>query len=415
MRILHELTKKLSGEGNLDVTLGLCLDTAIEISGMDSGAIYIVDDEGGVILSYTSGLSQKFTVEGEFYEAESDNARIVNAGVPLFLKSDELEPLLNDSQHEEGLTTLGIVPVKNEGRVIACINVSSHSANDIIPSVRETLGTLTAQVGSIIDRTRAQEELRDREELLRHVNVELDNRNRELQKLIVELENRNEEMERFIYSVSHDLKSPLITIAGYLGFLKEDFAEGNIERLNKDISRISSAASKMRQLLDELLELSRVGRLDNPYIDVTFADLANEAVELVAGQISATGVNVKITPDLPSVYGDRQRLLEVVQNLVDNAVKFMGNQTKPEVEIGVRREDGENVFYIKDNGTGIDPKYQDRVFGLFDQLNPGIEGSGIGLALVKRIIETHGGLIWVESEGLGKGTTFCFTLSEKNN
>jgi len=115
------------------------------------------------------------------------------------------------------------------------------------------------------------------------------------------------------------------------------------------------------------------------------------------------------------VYGDRQRLVEVLQNLLDNAVKFMGDQSDPRIEIGARSargedaEHGEPVFYVKDNGIGIAPEHYDRVFGLFNQLDPKIEGTGVGLALVKRIVEFHGGRIWVESEA-GKGATFCFTL-----
>ena len=125
----------------------------------------------------------------------------------------------------------------------------------------------------------------------------------------------------------------------------------------------------------------------------------------------ARGVQVKLATGLPRVVGDRTRLVEVVQNLLDNAVKFMGDQTAPLIEIGVRDE-GVPVFFVKDNGMGIDPRYQDKVFGLFDKLDPKSEGTGIGLALVKRIITMHGGRVWIESEGPGTGTTFCFTLAE---
>ena len=105
------------------------------------------------------------------------------------------------------------------------------------------------------------------------------------------------------------------------------------------------------------------------------------------------------------------RLREVLENLIDNAAKYMGDQKSPSIEIGVRDED-EPVFYVKDNGIGIEPQYLQKVFGLFEKLDPTSEGTGIGLALIKRIIEVHGGRIWVESDGLGKGSTFCFTLPD---
>ena len=112
------------------------------------------------------------------------------------------------------------------------------------------------------------------------------------------------------------------------------------------------------------------------------------------------------------MWGDRARLVEVLQNLVDNAAKFMGDQKHPRVEIGMREQAGERVFFVRDNGIGIDPRFRERVFGLFEKLDPDSEGSGVGLALIKRIVDQHHGRVWVESEGKGKGTTVCFTLPD---
>ena len=166
----------------------------------------------------------------------------------------------------------------------------------------------------------------------------------------------------------------------------------------------------MQRLLGELLELSRIGRITNEPEIIPFDILAREAVDLVHGNLWAYDVKVEIQKDLPSVNVDRQRLLEVVQNLVDNAAKFMGKQTAPLVEIGQRgEENGRPVFFIRDNGIGISPEYFERVFGLFNKLDATTDGTGVGLAIVKRIIETHGGRIWVESE-VGKGSTFYFSL-----
>jgi len=226
------------------------------------------------------------------------------------------------------------------------------------------------------------------------------------------LEAKNAELERFTYTVSHDLKSPLITIRGFLGFLEKDAAAGNLERLHADIGRIADATDRMQHLLNDLLELSRVGRLMNAPEEVSFEEIAREATAQVQGRLMARGVQVKVATGLPRVVGDRTRLVEVVQNLLDNAVKFMGDQAEPLIEIGVRTAEGAPIFFVKDNGVGIDPRYQDKVFGLFDKLDPKSEGTGVGLALVKRIITVHGGRVWIESDGPGTGTTFCFTLSE---
>lgn len=232
-------------------------------------------------------------------------------------------------------------------------------------------------------------------------------------RLIAELESKNAELTRFVYTVSHDLKSPLVTINGYLGYIEEDARSGNLKRLMRDTRRIQDATNKMHALLTELLELSRIGRVMNAAEDVPFADIVKDALEITRGQLESRRVTIRIQPDLPTIHGDRQRLVEVLQNLLDNAAKYMGAQPEPQIEIGQRgEEEGNPIFFVKDNGIGIAPEYHERIFGLFNKLDPASEGTGVGLALVKRIVEFHGGRIWVESE-LGKGSTFYFTLLAK--
>ena len=232
-----------------------------------------------------------------------------------------------------------------------------------------------------------------------------------LEKALNDLQNKNSELERFTYTVSHDLKAPLITIGGFMGLLEKDLASGNIDKINNSARRIKDAVTKMERLLNELLELSRIGRMINEPIKVSFEEIVREAISLVQGRLNANKIEVQIEPELPFVKVDRARVVEVIQNLLDNSAKFMGQQPNPKIAIGMRRTmDGERVFVVSDNGIGIEPVYHDRVFGLFNKLDANTEGTGIGLALARRIIEYHGGRIWVESEGKGKGTSFCFTL-----
>jgi signal transduction histidine kinase len=224
------------------------------------------------------------------------------------------------------------------------------------------------------------------------------------------LEAKNTELTQFTYTVSHDLKSPLVTINGFLGYIEQDAQTGNIERLKKDTQRIQEAVNKMHSLLTELLELSRIGRMMNAPVSVPFDDLVRDAMDAVHGQLEARHITVRSQPDLPTIHGDRQRLTEVLQNLLDNAAKYMGDQPEPLIEIGQHGEENDKpIFFVKDNGIGIAPEHHERIFGLFNKLDAQSEGTGVGLALVKRIVELHGGRIWVESE-LGKGSTFCFSL-----
>jgi len=221
---------------------------------------------------------------------------------------------------------------------------------------------------------------------------------------------KNAELERFTYTVSHDLKSPLVTIRGFAGLAGTDLAAGDAARVRQALGRIVAAADKMHRILEDLLELSRVGRVVHPPEDVPLGDLAREAVELVKGQPGRSHLAVEVAPDLPVVRADRRRLLEALQNLVENAAKFAAGEREARITIGARRDGDEPVFFVRDNGRGIEPRFLEKVFDLFEKLDPGVEGTGVGLALVRRIVEAHGGRTWAESEGPGRGATFCFTL-----
>jgi signal transduction histidine kinase len=233
---------------------------------------------------------------------------------------------------------------------------------------------------------------------------------KELAQSAKELQEKNAELERFLYTASHDLKTPVVTVRTFLGYLGKDIVSGDAGRIEKDIQFIRSATDTMARLLDDLLDISRVGRVVLLPVRVTLQGLVDDALGAVAGRLSSQGVAVTVSDPEVKVFGDRVRLAEVFQNLIDNAVKFMGNQQEPRIVIGVERRGAEKVFFVRDNGSGIDPRYHEKVFGLFEKLDPRAEGSGMGLALVKRIVELYDGRIWVESKGTGQGACFYFTL-----
>lgn len=245
-------------------------------------------------------------------------------------------------------------------------------------------------------------------------NVSLRKKMEEAQdQLISELEAKNAELEHFTYTVSHDLKSPLVTVKGFVGLLRdEDLPSGNLEHIHDDMDHIVNAVDKMQELLNDLLHLSKIGRIANKPVLVVFQDVVDEAIEFVQGCISDRNVKIEIVTELPPVFGDPLRLREVMQNLIENAVKYMGDTLEPRIRIGVRYDEarGESVCFVQDNGIGIEERYVTSIFDLFEQLDPRGGGTGIGLAIVKKIVQGYDGRVWVESKGLGFGSTFFFSL-----
>ena len=233
----------------------------------------------------------------------------------------------------------------------------------------------------------------------------------ERESTIQQLRRKNQELDRFAIRVSHDLKTPLITLAGFLGYLEKDIKEGDIERTKKDINQINGAAKTMGKFVDELLDLSRVGRITNPPASVPFSAIVTDALKAAEGLIEAKQVKMEISAIFPFVYVDRARIVQVMQNLITNAVKFMGDQPQPRITIGFEELEGEHIFSVRDNGIGIASEHHERIFELFNKLDPKSDGTGIGLGLVRKIIEVHHGRIWVESEP-GQGSTFKFTLKD---
>lgn len=227
-----------------------------------------------------------------------------------------------------------------------------------------------------------------------------------------ELHRKNAEMERFTYTVSHDLRSPLVTIKTFLGFLEQDLAANDPERVTQDVAYIQGAADKMRRLLDDLIEMSRVGRIVPIPTCFSFREIVEQTLVIVAGQIATLGVKVTVHEAELSFFGDRARLTEVWQNLLDNAVKYMGDQPEPRIEVGFSGTGRDTAFFVRDNGIGIAPEHGEKIFGLFEKLDSRSEGTGLGLTLVKRIVEMNGGRIWMESDGIGHGSCFCFTLPD---
>jgi PAS domain S-box-containing protein len=227
-----------------------------------------------------------------------------------------------------------------------------------------------------------------------------------------ELEMANRELESFSYSVSHDLRAPLRAIDGYSRILLEEHPERLTADDRRYLELVRKSAQQMALLIDALLNFSRMGRVDLNRISLSPSTVAHEALEELVAEMKERQVDVTIE-DLPSCNADPSLLRRVYYNLLSNALKFTRQKDHAVIHVGSHKDGDRTVYYVRDNGVGFDMKYVDKLFKVFQRLHSSreYEGTGVGLAIVQRIIQRHGGEIWVESEP-GKGTTFFFTLDE---
>ena len=230
-----------------------------------------------------------------------------------------------------------------------------------------------------------------------------------------QLEDSNKELESYSYSIAHDLRAPLRSITAFSQILAEE-ADERLTSIEKDyLRRVVNAGKFMAELIDDILELSRINRVDIQHRDINLSAMAEECLQSLQAANPERKVELQVQPDMHAI-GDPRLLRIVLQNLLSNAWKFTSEREQPKIQVGVARDYDQLVFFVKDNGVGFDVKYSDKVFGIFQRLHKPeeFEGTGIGLASVQRAINRHGGKVWVNAKS-EKGATFYFTLPESES
>jgi len=234
-----------------------------------------------------------------------------------------------------------------------------------------------------------------------------------------DLEKVNKELDRFAHTVSHDLRAPLTGIAGYGAYLVKNFKEKLDERGKGCLEGIERSANRMNALINDLLALTKISRVKNPYEDISVSEIVNPILERLEFTINELDAKVIIQDNLPTIRCDRIKLGEVFLNLINNAIKFSSKNTKENknqltVEVGCNDKENVYEFFVKDNGIGIAKEHHGDVFGVFKRLHNVREydGTGAGLSIVKNVVEDHGGEVWIDSQA-GDGATFYFTIPKK--
>lgn len=389
--------------------------------------ILMVDDQPAKLLSYEvilSGLGENLIKANSGREA-----------LEHLLKTDIAIVLMDVSMPElDGFELAEIIHQHPRYQQTAIIFISAvyltdsdqikgyaHGAVDYIsvPIIPELLRAKVSVFADLYRKTRQLARLNaELEQRVAERTADLQSVNEELTALNTELTRSNRELDDFAYIASHDLREPLRGIHNYSHFLMEDYGDKLDAEATEQLQTIVRLSQRMEALIDSLLHYSRIDRVEPIAVEVNLTDVMQDAMEMLKPRIDADNVQVRCPPVLPTVRGNSAQLTEVIVNLCSNAIKY-NDKAEKWVEIGVCDVvvPGEPpVFFVRDNGIGIAPEYNDKIFEIFRRLHPQDKfggGIGVGLTVVKKIIEHHGGKVWVESV-VGNGTTFYFTLGEEN-
>jgi light-regulated signal transduction histidine kinase (bacteriophytochrome) len=303
----------------------------------------------------------------------------------------------NLSQNREGLDDTTQWRHRKQDGTLIDVEITAHELMWVARRANLVL------INDITDRRRAEEEIR-------RLNADLEER---VAKRTAELEVANKELEAFSYSVSHDLRAPLRAMDGYSQAVLEDYGPQLPEEGQRYLHTIRSSAQRMGALIDDLLAFSQLSRLPLHRQTVDTPRLVGAALEELRSQYEDREIDFRIGK-LPSCHGDPALLKQVWLNLLSNAVKYTQKRQAAIVEIGFRQDNGQGVYFVSDNGTGFDMRYGHKLFGVFQRLHRADEfpGTGVGLAIVQRVVHRHGGSIWAEAE-VDRGATFSFTLGEE--
>ena len=275
-------------------------------------------------------------------------------------------------------------------------------------TLEQSNDSLEREIG---ERTRAEEALRASDDRLRALNLELEER---VVARTTELETANKDLESFSYSVSHDLRAPIRAINGFATILIEDHGATLDPQARRKLDVIVNESVRMGSLIDDLLAFSKLGRKALARVDLDMRELARATFERL-NRTASGGKPVDLRlGSMPHAHGDQSLFEQVWTNLISNAIKFSSKKDAPVVEIGGISAEGEHVYFVRDNGAGFDAAYRERLFGVFQRLHHDHEfpGTGVGLALVHKIVTRHGGRIWADGE-LERGATFHFTLPKQ--
>ena len=389
MSTLFSVANILAQAEHFEEKVSHVLETLAQISQADSVSLRVPDEkEQGLKAVAAAGPAVQDLPRGVLSYTDTVSGTAYQHGEPVIVNDYPAQPLASRLGIERGVKSLAALPVKTGGRTIGLVIIYSRVADFFTPERIRFLTTVVGGLGTLLENARLHEELELRAE---------------------ELARSNDDLEQFAYAASHDLQEPLRMVSSYVQILAEDYKGQLDESADRFIGYAVDGANRMKGLIDDLLAYSRVGTQGAPFEPTDFNVILEQVIYDLEGTIEDSGASLS-QDRLPTVDADPIQMSQVFQNLIGNALKF-GGDGSPNVHISSEQQPDEWVLSVRDDGIGIAPHHYERIFKMFQRLHhrSEYEGSGIGLALCHKIVQRHGGRIWVESE-LGKGSTFYFSI-----
>jgi signal transduction histidine kinase len=399
---LSVIATAVSQSLQLDEILKTTLDKVLEVTGRKRVSIRLKNPvTGEVTLSAHRGFSQEEIKDLRRKLPHRASEQVFASGEALIIDASavgaELGSLLPQSR------SVAWIPIKAR---VSVVGVMGISATEPIPFSPREVAFLEA-IGNVIGVAVANARLFEDVTVSKR---ELEKANNSLALQTNDLERSNAELEQFAYVASHDLQEPLRMVTGYTQLLAKRYGDKLDQNANEYIDYAVEGAKRMQRLIHDLLDFSRIGTRGKKFVPADCQAIVTETLRILQPAIQESGANITYD-SLPTVMGDESQLLQLFQNLIGNAMKYRDSKP-PVVQVSCKQESEHWLFSVRDNGIGIDPQYANRIFVIFQRLHARDEypGTGIGLAVCKKIVERHGGKIWVESK-LGKGATFYFTMA----